>query len=123
MSHSPLQRSDLAGGEGEPLALQLIRGMRCTSTTFAARERGFLIRALWIGWKHHAADHDPARFCIFIFRFSARGSEFLGCCKSVRWTPLRKLLQSKAIAIDNDLRGTLRNFGLKVGVPQQLTLE
>jgi len=28
----------------------------------------------------------------------------------------RKLLQSKAIAIDNDLRGTLRNFGLKVGM-------
>jgi len=28
----------------------------------------------------------------------------------------RKLLQSNAIAIDNDLRGTLRNFGLKVGV-------
>ena len=27
----------------------------------------------------------------------------------------RKLLQSKAIAIDNDLRGTLRNLGLKVG--------
>jgi transposase len=28
----------------------------------------------------------------------------------------RKLLQSKAIAIDNDLRATLRNFGLKVGM-------
>jgi transposase len=28
----------------------------------------------------------------------------------------RKLLQSKAIPIENDLRGTLRNFGLKVGV-------
>jgi transposase len=27
----------------------------------------------------------------------------------------RKLLQSKAIAIENDLRGTLRNFGLQVG--------
>jgi transposase len=27
----------------------------------------------------------------------------------------RKLLQSKAIALDNDLRGTLRNFGLKGG--------
>src|SRR5205823_14215194 len=27
----------------------------------------------------------------------------------------RKLLQSKAIAIENDLRATLRNFGLKVG--------
>jgi transposase len=28
----------------------------------------------------------------------------------------RKLLQSKAIAIENDLGGTLRNFGLKVGM-------
>ena len=28
----------------------------------------------------------------------------------------RKLFESKAIAIDNDLRGTLRNFGLKVGM-------
>ena len=28
----------------------------------------------------------------------------------------RKLMQSKAIAIENDLRATLRNFGLKVGV-------
>src|SRR5262249_1193749 len=27
----------------------------------------------------------------------------------------QKLLQSKAIAIENDLRATLRNFGLKVG--------
>jgi transposase len=28
----------------------------------------------------------------------------------------RKILQSKAIAIENDLRATLRYFGLKVGV-------
>src|SRR5712664_3312914 len=35
----------------------------------------------------------------------------------------RKLLQSKAIAIDNDLRGTLRNFGLKVGVAGALKFE
>jgi transposase len=28
----------------------------------------------------------------------------------------RKLLQSKAIAIENDIRATLRNFGLKVGM-------
>jgi transposase len=28
----------------------------------------------------------------------------------------RKLLQSKAIAIENDLRETLHNFGLKVGM-------
>jgi transposase len=35
----------------------------------------------------------------------------------------RKLLQSKAIAIENDLRGTLRNFGLKVGVVGTAKLE
>ena len=37
----------------------------------------------------------------------------------------RKLLQSKAIAIENDLRGTLRNFGLKVGMvgKAKLTLQ
>ncbi len=28
----------------------------------------------------------------------------------------RKLLQAKAIAVENDLRATLRNFGLKVGM-------
>jgi transposase len=35
----------------------------------------------------------------------------------------RKLLQSKAIAIDNDLRGTLRNFGLKVGMVGKMKFE
>jgi transposase len=35
----------------------------------------------------------------------------------------RKLLQRKAIAIDNDLRGTLRNFGLKVGVVRTVKFE
>src|SRR5213075_2223026 len=35
----------------------------------------------------------------------------------------RKLLQSKAIAIENDLRGTLRNFGLKVGAAGRTKFE
>jgi len=35
----------------------------------------------------------------------------------------RKLLLSKAIAIENDLRGTLRNFGLKIGVVGVVTFE
>src|SRR5262249_51749160 len=35
----------------------------------------------------------------------------------------RKLLQSKAIAIETDLRATLRNFGLKVGVVGAAKLE
>jgi transposase len=35
----------------------------------------------------------------------------------------RKLLQSKAIAIENDLRATLRNFGLKVGIVGKVRFE
>src|SRR5258705_10868616 len=35
----------------------------------------------------------------------------------------RKLLQSKAIAIDNDLRATLRNFGLKLGMLGRVRFE
>ena len=35
----------------------------------------------------------------------------------------RKLLQSKAIVIENDLRGTLRNFGLKVGMAGTVKFE
>jgi transposase len=35
----------------------------------------------------------------------------------------RKLLQSKAISIENDLRGTLRNFGLKVGMVGKVKFE
>ena len=35
----------------------------------------------------------------------------------------RKLIQSKAIAIENDLRGTLRNFGLKVGMVGKVKFE
>ena len=35
----------------------------------------------------------------------------------------RTLLQSKAIAIENDLRGTLRNFGLKVGIVGKVKFE
>ena len=35
----------------------------------------------------------------------------------------RQLLQSKAIAIESDLRGTLRNFGLKVGMVGKVKFE
>src|ERR1700756_5373542 len=35
----------------------------------------------------------------------------------------RQLLLSKAIALENDLRGTLRNFGLKVGIVGMVKFE
>ena len=44
--------------------------------------------------------------------------------QKLRMLPIhRKLLQSKAIAIENDLRGTLRNFGLKVGMAGRTKFE
>jgi len=35
----------------------------------------------------------------------------------------RKLLQSKAIAVDNDLRATLRDFGLELGMVGTIKFE
>src|ERR1700720_548544 len=35
----------------------------------------------------------------------------------------RQLLQAKALDIENDLRGTLRNFGLKVGIVSSIKFE
>jgi transposase len=35
----------------------------------------------------------------------------------------RKLLQSEAIAIENELRASLRNFGLKVGMVGPMKFE
>jgi transposase len=35
----------------------------------------------------------------------------------------RELLQSKSVAVDNDLRGTLRNFGLKIGIAGKVKFE
>jgi transposase len=58
----------------------------------------------------------------------------VGLCRSVHVKTLcsqklrmllthRGLLQSKAIAIENDLRATLRNFGLKVGMVGKVKFE
>src|SRR5580700_6088358 len=45
---------------------------------------------------------------------------YAGLDVSVKETSLcivaRKILQEKALAIENDIRGLLRNFGLKVGI-------
>ena len=61
-------------------------------------------------------------------RYSSNAQR-LECLQLVQWVLMRmllthrKLLQSKAIAIDNDLRGTLRNFGLKVGMAGAVKFE
>jgi hypothetical protein len=43
--------------------------------------------------------------------------------QSYLWFVLKRGTSSKAIAIENDLRGTLRNFGLKVGMVGKVKFE
>ena len=62
-----------------------------------------------------------------LLRVSAMAEGFTGSLHPVPDTvgllTARKLLQEKAIAIENDLRGLLRNFGLKVGMTGTVRFE
>lgn len=59
--------------------------------------------------------------CIEVRHAKAFLSVSTGACQDIDqpeapgFAQARKLLQDKAIAIENDIRGLLRNFGLKVG--------
>ena len=61
-------------------------------------------------------DRPPAMHAELLPDDAGGGFTSPGACDHVTplLTPIAELLQSKAIAIGNDLRGALRNFGLKV---------
>ena len=64
-------------------------------------------------------DRNDARGIAQMIRVGLYSQVHVEGCASQKLRMLlthRQLLQSKAIAVDNDLRGTLRNFGLKVGI-------
>ena len=64
-------------------------------------------------------DHNDARGIAQMMRVGLYRPVHVKTLRSQKLRTLlthRKLLQSKAIAVENDLRGTLRNFGLKVGM-------
>jgi transposase len=67
------------------------------------------------------ADRNDARGIAQMMRVGVRS--MLRSQKLLMLLTHRKLLQSKAIAIENDLRGTLRNFGLKVGMVGKMKFE
>ena len=54
---------------------------------------------------------------------STRSREDFDEPETARIAGARKLLQEKAIAIENDIRGLLRNFGLKVGIVRTIGFE
>ena len=71
-------------------------------------------------------DHDDVRGIAQMMRAGLYRPVHVKTLRSQKLRMLltdRKLLQSKAIAIDNDLRGTLRNFGLKVGMVGKVKFE
>ena len=67
------------------------------------------------------ADRNDARGIAQMMRVGVRS--MLRSQKLLMLLTHRKLLQSKAIAIENDLRGTLHNFGLKVGMVGKMKFE
>jgi transposase len=69
--------------------------------------------------------HVKTRRCFSIASFSAKNRRPPAPASQKQRALLtaRKLLQGKAIAIENDIRGLLRNFGLKVGAVTALKFE
>jgi transposase len=88
--------------------------------TFQSRRR---VSALWMINK---TDRNDARGIAQMIRVGLYRPVHVKTLRSQKLRMLlthRKLLQSKAIAIENDLRGSLRNFGLKVGIVGKVRFE
>jgi transposase len=104
--------------------------MRCKSDQIRdAWTRGDRIGALRIAARFYDRSDDTLVFKRGMARMMRVGLYRPVHVKTLRSQKLRmllthrKLLQSKAIAIENDLRGTLRNFGLKVGTAGSMRFE
>jgi transposase len=64
------------------------------------------------------SDRNDARGIAQMMRVNLFRPVHVKAVASQKWRALltaRKLLQEKALAIENDIRGLLRNFGIKVG--------
>src|SRR3954454_5293821 len=114
---SPSHQFKRVGLEAGPLSQWLFSALaeaglpaRCVETR---QERAVLKAQI------HKTDRNDARGMAQMMRVGLYRPVHVKTLRSQKLRMLlthRKLLQSKAIAIDNDLRGTLRNFGLKVGM-------
>jgi transposase len=79
----------------------------------------------FICWRH---EHLPRLTLVFVSNQNCDASSGRPCedpsePASARFAVGRKLLQEKAIAIENDIRGLLRTFELKVGVIGKVKFE
>src|SRR3981081_4738505 len=114
---NPIYRFKRIGVEAGPLSQWLFSALAEAGLPVICVERRHT-RAVWQG-QHNKTDRNDARGMAQMMRAGLYRPVHVKTLRSQKLRMLlthRKLLQSKAIAIDNDLRGTLRNFGLKVGI-------
>src|ERR1700675_4030628 len=106
------------GIEAGPLSQWLVNALTAAELPVICVETRHM-KALLTAQQINKTDRNDARGIAQMMR--------VGCLKPVRWKALvaqeqrmlltsRKLLQRKLLDLEADLRGTLRNFGLKVGV-------
>jgi transposase len=110
----------------EPEAfLKVLRSLNFKNGYFGALTEASL-PVIWVETRHmrvlqaqiNKTDRNDARDMAQMMRAGLNRPVHVKTLRSQKLRMLlthRKLLQSKAIAIDNDLPGTLRNFGLEVG--------
>src|SRR6478736_2138285 len=114
---NPAYHFERIGLEAGPLSQWLFSALACVET----RHMQAVLKA-----QINKTDRNDARGIAQMIRVGLYRPVHVKTLRSQKLRMLlthRKLLQSKAIAIENDLRGTLRNFGLKVGMVGKVRFE
>src|SRR6204780_4810730 len=121
---SPIYRFKRIGLEAGPLSQWLFSGLAEAGLPVVCVETRHMQAVLKA--QINKTDRNDARGIAQMMRAGLYRSVHVKTLRSQKLRMLlthRKLLQSKAIAIENDLRGTLRNFGLKVGMVGKVRFE
>ena len=111
------------GLEAGPLAMAVQRARRSRLASDLRRDAA---HAGGAGGKINKTDRNDARGMAQMMRVGLYRPVHVKTLRSQKLRMLlthRQLLLSKAIALENDLRGTLRNFGLKVGMVGKVKFE
>src|ERR1700689_1048372 len=121
---NPIYRFKRIGLEAGPLSQWLFSGLAEAGLPVICVETRHMQAVLKA--QINKTDRNDARGIAQMMRAGLYRSVHVKTLRSQKLRMLlthRKLLQSKAIAIENDLRGTLRNFGLKVGMVGMVRFE
>ncbi|MER8873823.1 IS110 family transposase [Mesorhizobium sp. M0814] len=113
----PALNIERVGLEAGPLSQWLFEGLACAGLPVICIETRHV--KAFLKAQPNKTDRNDARGIAQMMRVNLYRPVHVKTLTSQKRRALltaRKLLQGKAIAIENDIRGLLRNFGLKVGV-------